>query len=85
MMRESSMHHMMDDMVAGLQGKTGDEFDEAFLSEMIEHHEGALAMAQAVLESSKRPELVQLANDIISAQTKEIETMQAWQKSWFSE
>ena len=80
----SSMQNMMDGMMAGLSGKTGDAFDKAFLSEMIMHHQGAVVMAQAVLKNSKRPELIQLANDIISAQTKEIKMMQDWQKSWFN-
>lgn len=77
------MDNMMDSMMLGLKGKTGDEFDKAFLSEMIVHHEGAVEMAKAVLSTSKRPELIKLANDIISAQTKEIEMMRAWQNNWF--
>lgn len=79
----SMMSNEMDGMMAGLQGKTGDAFDKEFLSEMILHHEGAVEMAKAVLTTSKRPELTKLANDIISAQTKEIEMMQGWQKEWF--
>jgi uncharacterized protein (DUF305 family) len=77
------MHSMMDGMMATLEGKTGDEFDKAFLSEMIVHHQGAVDMAQAVLDTSKKPELIKLANEIISAQTKEIKMMQDWQKAWF--
>jgi predicted outer membrane protein len=34
-----SMHGEMNDMMKGLEGKTGDEFDKAFLKEMIVHHE----------------------------------------------
>ncbi len=77
------MHSMMSGMMAGLEGKTGDEFDKAFLSEMVVHHQGAVEMAEAVLSTSKRPELIKLANEIISAQTKEIKMMQDWQKAWF--
>lgn len=77
------MQGMMMNMNAGLQGKTGDEFDREFLSEMIIHHQGAVDMAKMVLTSSKRPELTILANDIISAQTKEIEMMRKWQQTWF--
>ncbi len=76
------MSSMMHDMMASLQGKTGNEFDQAFLSEMIIHHEGAVVMAEAVLTSSERPELIQLAKDIITAQTKEIEMMKMWQRAW---
>ncbi len=78
------MKSMMHDMNVGLQGKTGDEFDKAFLSEMVIHHEGAVDMAKLVLTTSKRPELITLANEIITAQTKEIEMMKQWEKDWFS-
>ncbi len=78
------MDDMMSGMMTGLQGKTGDDFDQAFLSEMIVHHQGAVAMAEEVLKTSKRPELLKLANDIISAQNKEIDMMGAWNKTWFN-
>jgi uncharacterized protein (DUF305 family) len=78
------MAGMMHDMNAALKGKTGAEFDKAFLSEMIVHHEGAVEMAEQVIEKSERSELRQLANEIISAQNKEIEMMQKWQKEWFT-
>jgi uncharacterized protein (DUF305 family) len=77
------MTDTMHSMTSGLEGKTGDAFDKEFLSQMIVHHEGAVAMAQQVLAQSKRPELLKLAQDIITAQTKEISTMQEWQKAWF--
>lgn len=77
------MHSAMGDMMAGISGKTGDDFDKAFLAEMIVHHQGAVDMAEMVLEVSKRPELRKLAEDIISAQTKEIKMMQDWQTAWF--
>ena len=77
------MDSSMQGMMAGLHGKMGDAFDKEFLSDMIVHHQGAVAMAQMVQETSKRPELLQLASDIISAQTKEIGMMQEWQKAWF--
>ena len=76
---ESQMHGM----TMSLEGKTGDAFDKEFLSQMIVHHQGAVDMAQMVLKTSKRPELVKLANDIITAQNGEIKMMQDWQKMWF--
>jgi uncharacterized protein (DUF305 family) len=87
MMRNGSMNmdDMMESMMSGLAGKTGDAFDKAFLTEMIVHHQGAVDMAQAVLETSKRSELLRLAHDIIEAQTKEIQIMKDWQKTWFGE
>lgn len=78
------MDSMMEGMMSSLEGKTGDDFDKAFLSEMIVHHQGAVAMAEEVLKTSKRPELIKLANEIIAAQNKEIEMMGGWNKTWFN-
>jgi uncharacterized protein (DUF305 family) len=86
MMSDEKMGGMggaMDDMMAGLQGKTGDEFDKEFLSEMIVHHQGAVSMAQAALQSAKHQEIKDMAQKIISAQTSEITQMQTWEKSWY--
>jgi uncharacterized protein (DUF305 family) len=83
MNHDTSMKGMMMDMNANLVGKTGDAFDKAFLSEMIVHHEGAVDMAKLVLTSSKRKEMIDLANAIITAQTKEIAQMKEWLATWF--
>jgi uncharacterized protein (DUF305 family) len=72
----------MDEMSADLQGKTGDAFDEAFLSGMIAHHQGAIDMAKLVQANAKHDELKAMANDILSAQSKEIDQMQTWQTEW---
>lgn len=80
---QMTMEESMGSMTASLSGKTGDAFDQAFLQEMIVHHEGAVAMAGQVLATSKRPELRKLAEEIIAAQTKEIDMMRDWEKSWF--
>src|SRR3990167_10910673 len=72
----------MQDMVEALKGKTGDEFDDTFIELMIEHHQGAIDMANLVGANAKHQEVRDLADDIISAQTQEIEMMQKWQKDW---
>lgn len=79
-----SMEDMMRDMNRALEGKTGDEFDQAFLAEMIVHHQGAVGMAQAALTNAKHQEIKDLAAEIIRAQEKEIAQMQEWQKNWYS-
>lgn len=58
-------------------------FDQRFIEAMISHHEGAIAMAQSVLEQSEREELRTLAEAIIEAQEAEIEQMQQWLEDWF--
>jgi len=79
-----SMSDMMNSMNADLQGKTGDAFDQVFLSEMIIHHQGAVQMAQQALTNAKHQEIKDLAKDIISAQNKEIGEMQQWQRDWYN-
>lgn len=79
-----NMEDMMHDMNASLRGKTGDALDQAFLNEMIIHHEGAVEMAELLLEGTKRPELIKLGNEIISAQNTEIEMMKKWRGEWFN-
>lgn len=79
----SSMHGQMSGMMTGLNGKTGDDFDRAFLSEMIIHHEGAVEMAEAALVNANHEEIKKMANEIISAQTREIQQMKDWQTGWY--
>jgi uncharacterized protein (DUF305 family) len=72
----------MNNMISELNGRTGDDFDKAFLTEMVAHHQGAIEMAKLVSAQAKHQELKDLANNIISAQSSEITKMQAWQKNW---
>ena len=81
----TSMQGMMDDMMKALEGKEGDEFDKAFLAEMIVHHQGAIEMAEIALKSARHEEVKKMAQDIISAQEAEIAQMQEWQQSWYGE
>lgn len=51
--------------------------EEQFLRLMIRHHIGGVAMANAILERTARPEVVRLAEAIVVGQTAEIGAMQA--------
>lgn len=55
--------------------RTANPFDEEFMKMMITHHEGAIAMAKAELEKGDDPELKALAQDIVTAQEREIREM----------
>lgn len=57
---------MMDAMNAELKGKTGDAFDQAFISEMVIHHQGAVEMAELALTNAKHQQIKNLASAIIS-------------------
>lgn len=60
----------------------GEAYDKTFLSNMIVHHQGAVDMAKLALTNAKHQELKDLANNIITAQQKEITNMTDWQKQW---
>jgi uncharacterized protein (DUF305 family) len=59
-----------------LSDADGSRFDVMFLTMMIEHHEGAVEMAETVIEDGMDPRVEDLAEDIIDAQTREITAMQ---------
>jgi uncharacterized protein (DUF305 family) len=58
------------------------DFDEAFLKEMIPHHQMAVMMANMLDITTNRPEMKKLASDIVATQTKEISDMKSWQSQW---
>jgi uncharacterized protein (DUF305 family) len=66
-------------------GSADDQFDLRFINAMIPHHEGALVMAEDALEKSQRPEIQQLAKEILSSQQAEITQMKAWRKAWYQQ
>lgn len=64
-------------------GSADAEFDLRFINEMIAHHESAITMAQDALSKSQRPEIKDLAQDIVAAQQAEIEQMKQWRQAWY--
>ena len=64
--------------LAALDGTRGAEFDRLFLASMIQHHEGALVMVQALFDapgSGQEPELFGFASGVDADQRAEIARM----------
>lgn len=61
--------------MAELEAAQGVEFEQMWLQMMIEHHNGAIEMAQTEQEDGEHPDAVALAEEIEEAQTTEIATM----------
>lgn len=81
-------HNMMGDdgmldakEMAALRDATGTARDRLYIEGMIAHHEGAVKMAQDVLEDGSNPEVKKLAEAIIAAQNDEIAQMRTMLKS----
>ena len=65
---------LTDEQMTALKNATGAAFDKLYLEGMIGHHQGALQMAK-MIENSDNAEAKQLAANIISSQSAEIEKM----------
>jgi uncharacterized protein (DUF305 family) len=62
--------------LAALGAATGAEFERMWLSMMIEHHAGAIDMAEVQLADGSDPEARALAEEIVDAQQDEIALME---------
>jgi uncharacterized protein (DUF305 family) len=72
----------MDKMHAAMSAQkyTGNA-DVDFAVGMIPHHQAAIDMAKTVLEHGKDPEIRKLAEDVITAQEREIKQLEDWIKA----
>jgi uncharacterized protein (DUF305 family) len=59
------------------------EFD--YLTQMVPHHEEAIAAARVLLEGTDRPEMKAFAQEIIDTQSAEVAQMREWLAIWFPE
>ncbi|SDQ24184.1 DUF305 domain-containing protein [Microbacterium sp. cf332] len=66
--------------LAQLDAETGTAADCTFLDLMIRHHQGAIPMAQALVDLGSDPRAVQVAGGIIETQSAEIDLMQSLQQ-----
>ena len=59
-------------------------FDRAFIDAMVPHHQSAIAMARAAkIAGLSDPELVKVADNIVTSQQAEIDDMRGWRERWF--
>ncbi|MGW9133557.1 DUF305 domain-containing protein [Streptomyces sp. NPDC055681] len=69
MMSDADMEH--------LKGMKGAEFDKMFAEMTIEHHNGAISMAQDEQKSGKNADAVKMAGDIVEGQSAEVKQLQS--------
>lgn len=82
-MTDAEAHEAMgmasDEELAALSAAAGTEADCLFLQLMIRHHEGAIPMAEAVLELGSDPRVLTVAASMKAGQSAEIEAMRSIQ------
>ena len=75
---QENMRRMMVTMPAMHDGMMNENADVAFACGMIAHHQGAIDMAEVLLEHGEDDQMRTLAQEIINAQVGEIEQMTTW-------
>jgi len=59
------------------------DIDRHFIEEMIPHHQDAIYMSELALTKAEHEEIKQLAAVIKDSQSREINDMASWYKSWY--
>jgi len=67
---------MSEDDMTMLEGASGAEFDRIFLEMMMEHHRGAVSMAEAQVAEGAHADAIAMAKQIITTQEDEIQRME---------
>lgn len=68
---------MSEQDMAALQNAQGAAASKLFLTQMIEHHKGAIAMARTEVDSGQFPAATEMARTIIASQQQEIDNMES--------
>ncbi len=74
-MSGGAMGMMSQEQMTALMNAEGVEAGRLFLTGMITHHEGAIAMAQTEVKQGRFKPAVDLAQSIVTSQQQEIDTM----------
>ena len=77
-MGDMKMGNMGDSGAKALAKLSGKNYDTAWLSQMIEHHRGAVEMSQMCVKNCLDKDVKAAAKKIINAQDKEILQMTKW-------
>ncbi len=82
-MGDMNMGNMGDSGAKALAKLSGKNYDIAWLSQMIEHHRGAVEMSKMCVKNCLDKDVKAAAQKIINAQDKEINQMTTWLKNWY--
>lgn len=66
-------------------GQADRSFDLRYLNAMIAHHRGAMLLAEQLGNSTSRPEMKTLSQNILSDEPKAIAELYTWKKDWYGD
>lgn len=65
---------------------TADKFvDLRYLNQMAAHHRGAILLATEIKTKTSRPEVKQLAEEILVSEPKLIDELYSWKRDWYKD
>ena len=72
----AQFYHILDEMITGMtNAELGESISLNFIHQMIPHHRAAIEMSRNILQYTTSPALEQIAENIITEQTKSIEAI----------
>ncbi len=66
-------------------GQADRTFDLRYINAMIAHHRGAMLLAEQLAKNSKRTEMQELAQTILTEEPKSITELYSWKKDWYGD
>jgi uncharacterized protein (DUF305 family) len=69
------------DMLRGMSGK---DFEVTWMNMMIQHHQGAVAMAEMAATHAGHQEIKDVAQNIVRDQNREITDLTNWLQQWYN-
>ncbi|WP_303674346.1 DUF305 domain-containing protein [Vampirovibrio chlorellavorus] len=58
-------------------------YDKQYIDTLIQHHQGAIQMAEDAKQKAEHTEVRQLAEKMIETEQKEIEKLKDWRQKWY--
>jgi len=66
-------------------GRADRTFDLRYINAMISHHRGAMLLAEQLSKNTNRPEMKELAQNILKDEPGAIAELYAWKKEWYQD
>jgi uncharacterized protein (DUF305 family) len=60
-------------------------FDQLYIDMMVPHHEAVIALAEVALPALTDPDLIAIAENVVTTQAKENVQLREWRAAWFGD